>query len=491
MNPMDDRQLLREYAQRNSEEAFRALAERYAGLVYHAALRQAGNPQTAEDVTQAVFIALARKADRLPRGTVLSGWLFRATRFALANLSREEFRRQRREQEAVMMQDPLQSDESESVWKQITPLLDDALDRLSAKDREVILLRFFQDKTHRETAETLGVTEDAAKVRVSRALEKLRMIFAARGVAVPSAVLLAAFATHGAQAAPAGLTAAIASAAVAKGATASASTLTLFKGALKIMAWSKAKTAIVSGVVVLLATGTATVTIKEVQKHYRYPWQVENADAKILERVPPQVMIVPTIFAPTQRGFNMSNNKMLGMGQTVSSLLGAAYQMSRYRVIYLTTPPAGNYDFIANLRTGDEANRAVLRQEIEKQFHLVARKEMRETDVLVLTVKSRNAPGLKPNPSKSSDANSDAGAGYWRASNVASGNIAGRLERYFKIPVIDRTGLAGRYDVNLKWDEQVEGQNPGAFKQVLLDQLGLELVPGREPIEMLVVEKAN
>ena len=143
---MDDWQLLRDYAQRNSEEAFRTLVDRYAGLVYHAALRQAGNPETAQDVTQAVFIALARKADRLPRGTVLSGWLFRATRFAFANLAREESRRQRREQEAVMMQDPIQPDETESVWKQITPLLDDALDRLSAKDREAILIRYFQDK---------------------------------------------------------------------------------------------------------------------------------------------------------------------------------------------------------------------------------------------------------------------------------------------------------------------------------------------------------
>jgi uncharacterized protein (TIGR03435 family) len=257
------------------------------------------------------------------------------------------------------------------------------------------------------------------------------------------------------------------------------------------MAWTKAKTAIVSGMVLLLAAGTTTVAIKEVQKHHRYPWQVENADARILERVPPQVMIVPTIFTPTQRGFNMSNNKMLGMGQTVSSLLGAAYQMSRYRVIYLTTPPAGNYDFIANLRTGDAANRAALRREIERQFHLTGKIETRVTDALVLSVKTRNAPGLKPNPSKSTSSNSDAGAGYWRGSNVPSGNIAGRLERYFKIPVIDRTSLAGRFDVNLKWDEQVEGQNPDAFKQVLLDQLGLELVPSREPVEMLVVEKAK
>ena len=263
MNPMDDWQLLRDYAQRNSEEAFRVLVDRYAGLVYHAALRQSGNPQTAQDVAQAVFIALARKADRLPRGTVLSGWLFRATRFAFANLAREESRRQRREQEAVMMQDSLQPDETESVWKQIAPLLDDALDRLSAKDREAILIRFFQDKSHRETARMLGVSEDAAKERVSRAVEKLRLIFAARGVAAPSAVLLAAFAAHGAPAAPIGLTAAIASAAAAKGTVGTTSTLIIAKGVLKIMAWTKAKTAIAVGAAIILATGTTVIVVKE------------------------------------------------------------------------------------------------------------------------------------------------------------------------------------------------------------------------------------
>ena len=85
---MDDWQLLRDYATRSSEEAFRAIVDRYAGLVYHAALRQAGNPHTAEEVTQAVFIALAQKAGRIPRGAILSGWLFRATRFAFNNLAR-------------------------------------------------------------------------------------------------------------------------------------------------------------------------------------------------------------------------------------------------------------------------------------------------------------------------------------------------------------------------------------------------------------------
>src|SRR5580700_3386963 len=111
---MDDWQLLNEYATRNSEEAFRALADRYAGMVYHAALRQTGNSHTAEEITQAVFIALAQKAGKIPKRTVLYGWLFRATRFAVLNCLRDEDCRRRREQAAIDMQNQVQSTEADS-----------------------------------------------------------------------------------------------------------------------------------------------------------------------------------------------------------------------------------------------------------------------------------------------------------------------------------------------------------------------------------------
>lgn len=260
---MDDWQLLNEYATRNSEDAFRTLVDRYAAMVYHTALRQVGSHQAAQEVTQGVFIALAQKAGKISREIVLSGWLFRATRFAVLNLVRDENCRSRYEQEAMSMQTTSQSDDANSVWEQILPHLNDAIDRLSQTDREVVLIRFFGNKTHKEVARVLGITEDTAKKRLSRALERLRTIFARRGVVVPSVTLVAAFTAFGAQAAPSGLIASVAAVALSHGTVGGASTLAVAKGVLKLMALAKAKTAIAIGAGILLAAvGTVGVVVK-------------------------------------------------------------------------------------------------------------------------------------------------------------------------------------------------------------------------------------
>ena len=500
MNQMDDWQLLRDYATRNSEEAFRALVDRYAGLVYHAALRQAGNPHTAEEVTQAVFIALAQKADRIPRGAILSGWLFRATRFACNNLAREQIRRQRREQEAVMMETILRPDETASVWEQIVPHLNDALDKLPRKDREAVLVRFFQDKSHRELARTLGVSEDAAKVRVSRALEKLRLIFARQGFAVPSAVLLATISAHGAQAAPAGLTTSVASVAVAKGTAGTTSTLTIAKGVLKIMAWTKMKTAIVIAAVALAGTGTVTVTVKMVSHHREESvWRrITRCDLTQMESAPPMVSIRPTQYTTQVAGAAAgSGGKLLALHQPFDVLLARAYDTSRCRILALTPLPPGDFDFIASV---PQRQKEALREMIKQKFGITGRSEMRETDVLLLTVKRRVAPGLKPTPLPIRNDMSSARVGHMNQANRPIGSLLYDLEHYLQVPIIDRTGLTGRFDVDLTWDDEKKWDdstgrfyftNPDGLKQAVLDQLGLELVPGREEIEMLVVEKVK
>jgi len=174
---------------------------------------------------------------------------------------RGEIRRQNREQEAYM-QSILNEPESEA-WRQISPLLDDAMGRLGEKDRNAIVLRFFENKNLAEVGVALGASEDAAKMRVNRALEKLRKFFSKRGVALSGAIIAGAVSANSVQAAPVALAKTISAVAIAKGAAASASTLTLIKGTLKIMAWTKMKFACGVGAGLLLAGSVVTVAIAD------------------------------------------------------------------------------------------------------------------------------------------------------------------------------------------------------------------------------------
>lgn len=247
---MDDMELLQEYATRHSEEAFATLAKRHIDLVYSAALRHTRNHHQAQEVTQAVFVVLARKAGSLNSRTVLAGWLFQTARLIAANYVRGEIRRARREQEACMQSDP--NDQAEESWQHVAPILNEIIGDLREKDRNAIVLRFFQGKDYRQVAAVLGATEEAAQMRVSRALEKMRKMFARRGVVLSAVALGGVIAAQGTQAAPAGLAATVAAGAI-HGTALTASTLTLAEGTLKIMAWTKAKLTIGAGVVVLLA----------------------------------------------------------------------------------------------------------------------------------------------------------------------------------------------------------------------------------------------
>jgi RNA polymerase sigma factor (sigma-70 family) len=224
MADANDMDLVREFARQNSETAFAELVRRHINLVYSVALRFTGNPGDAQDVTQAVFIILARKAAGLPARTVLTGWLYETTRFTAIRLLRSHARRQAREQEAYM-QSTLNQSGTDHLWRQLAPHLEAAMSRLNAKERTLLALRFYENKTGAEAAALLGIREEAAHKRTARALEKLRKIFTKRGVSSTTAILAGAISANSVQAAPAGLAATI-SATAAKGAAVTASILT-------------------------------------------------------------------------------------------------------------------------------------------------------------------------------------------------------------------------------------------------------------------------
>ena len=265
MRDSSDMELVRDYARLNSEAAFAELVQRHINLAYSAALRHVGNAAHAEEITQAVFIILARKAASLRPDCILEGWLHETTRLTALSFLRGERRRQFREQEAYMLS-TLQETNDASTWNQLAPMLDEAVSRLAKKDRDAVMLRFFKDKNLREVAAALNVNEAAAQRRVLRAVEKLRRFFTNRGVALSSVAIAGAISANSIQAAPVMLANSVTAVAIAKGAAASGSTLTLIKGALKIMAWTKMKTTVVASTVIILAT-ISTVTVTSHLRH--------------------------------------------------------------------------------------------------------------------------------------------------------------------------------------------------------------------------------
>ncbi len=260
---IEDTELLRRYAEEHSEAAFTALVERRLGLVYVVALRQTGgDAHRAHDIAQTVFTHLACKASSLARQPVLAGWLYRSAQFAASDAMRTERRRQLREQKAHTMNEILSEDRSAGDWDKVRPDLDQVLSELDASDRDALVLRFLDDRPLGDVGAKLNLTENAARMRVQRALEKVRALLARRGVTSTTTALAGVLTGQAGTAAPAAIVASVSSAALA-GATSGAAVVTA-TGVFKIMSTTKIITA--AAVVALLGLSAYQFAVSQKTK---------------------------------------------------------------------------------------------------------------------------------------------------------------------------------------------------------------------------------
>lgn len=242
--------MLRAYAENRSEEAFSELVRRHIDFVYSAAFRMLRDGQLAEDVTQQVFSTLAQSARQLKEHPVLAGWLHQTARNVAVKLVRSDVRRRAREREAAAMNE-LHSKKPDPHWEEIAEHLDTVLGDLNQEDRDALLLRYFQRKTAQEVGRALGLSEEAAQKRISRAMERLRRLLARRGVTVEAGGLIALLSTYAVQGAPLGLHALITTSVLAGTAIGSSATVT----ATKVIVMTTLQKSLVLLTLVGLSTG--------------------------------------------------------------------------------------------------------------------------------------------------------------------------------------------------------------------------------------------
>lgn len=265
------------------------------------------------------------------------------------------------------------------------------------------------------------------------------------------------------------------------------------------MAWTKAQTAVVVGIGILLAAGATTITIREVQAHKRYPWQVPNVSYKMVRQFPPQTVIVPTIFEHESFAIDgIQGGGAIGMCVSITNIVRIADIEDIYRMVFGPELPTNRYDFFARGANTDWGQwRMALQQELKSKLGIVEKPEVRNADVLLLEYKNPNAGGLKPPDSLRRIMNEPANMRETLGTNSITyflspiSNLKDNLQGLLEIPVIDQTGIKGLHDFQLVWDEQDRVRHNENLKRAVYDDLGIELVRTNMPFEMVVVEKAH
>jgi len=330
-------------------------------------------------------------------------------------------------------------------------------------------------------------------------LEKLHLYFKKQGVSSTTGIIAGELSAHSIHAAPMTLAGSVTAVALAKGAAVSGSTLSLIKGTMKIMAWAKMKMTFAVGMgALLLAVGTTLVTVGQTSKSVTDDsWRdlshfmSQSAMEADLAATPPQVTILPTIHPDWgSMWWADRTGRMLGMNSSLTNLLMDAYGIRNTHMIFPGPMAGGKYDFIANLPQGSDT---ALQAKIKELFGVVGHKAVLDTPVWVL--RAGDPDKLNASVSKKKSPHQESkyvdGKTLVVMEDESAAKLASALEGWLlQAPVLDRTGRAGRYDLNLSWDHSDKPKSTAA----LIDQLhqaGFELVASREKLEMLTVENVK
>lgn len=264
------------------------------------------------------------------------------------------------------------------------------------------------------------------------------------------------------------------------------------------MAWTKAKIAAVTTLGILLAVGTTGVAVHQIQhpsnaSDPEASWRFANIGSDTVAKLPPEVKILPTKFPGSgnlSQGGGPNSDKFVGIGQPVVNIIWAAYNWPQSRIVFADSQPSDKYDFITTLAQG---SREALKQELKNRLGLVGRMETQDSDAVLVRVKNANAPGLHLATEDGycyMHHNNNEVEIKW--ANEPLSKIIDFLGSAAKMPIIDQTGSTEHYSIDIKWEESdPQDARHKALQAVLLDQLGLELVPTNMPVEMLVVEHAK
>ena len=323
-----------------------------------------------------------------------------------------------------------------------------------------------------------------------------------RGMTLSATLIAGSISANSTQAVPVGLTKAIVTVGITKGAAATASTSTILKGALKIMAWTKAKTVIAVTAGILLAGGTATVVTTavarkvvplSVEEIYEQIWSHPNSDSiPLLDKAPRGLVIRPTGHPKIGGGIWSDDGRGFWVNDNVKGLIGTAYDWNTVRTVYPAGMPPGSFDVIENLPKGQNA--PAFKAEIEKQFGLVAHPEVRETDVLLVTVKDKSALDKYLAKSGRTDVyrSGEGSTQLFHFKNARMSDVTSALEGFFGKPMINRSGSSARYTFDLHWPEDATGTDRvGEILREQLARMGIETTPAREQVKMLVVEQVH